>query len=230
MGDPTPPLDPFPPFPTPLSASLVVAQVVARLRAVAPSVTRLSPDTNEVSIRRLAAVGDLLCASIPVTYPWKPCAIRKQWVPTGRRFLSGWSMDLDMETIQPLTAPEQVHQCETEDGTSVALGGDGPSLPSNIVDCDSPAGCSSQPPCAEKLDTRSVEHLHRAAECSVGIPPPDIHRDLSCSSGLFPEAADSDMSSLQQGLTKVERRADDVDATNASESPSSPARQAPVTS
>ncbi|KAJ8771083.1 hypothetical protein K2173_023408 [Erythroxylum novogranatense] len=162
---------------------------------------------DKVCIRRLAADGELVCASIPVTYPWKPSADRTQWVPTGRRFSSGWSEDLDSPL--PLSAPAQVCQGATEDGLSVAVARDSPGRPSNVIDCGPPVGNSSSPcampmdtspgrpsnvidcgppvgnsssPCVMPMNPCSVDHMDRAVECSV------VYRDLPCSSGFFPDA------------------------------------------
>ncbi|KAJ8752361.1 hypothetical protein K2173_003997 [Erythroxylum novogranatense] len=125
-----------------------------RLRAVAPGMTRLPPVviavsllitltcsrmaavlSDKVSIRHLATGGELVCASIPVTYPWKSCADRKQWVPTGRRFSSSWSEDLALDSTKPSSAPEQVCQGAQEDVPSVALVGGSLGHPSTAVDC-----------------------------------------------------------------------------------------------
>ncbi|KAJ8753325.1 hypothetical protein K2173_019724 [Erythroxylum novogranatense] len=50
---------------------------------------------KNLSIKRLGDNGELLCARISLSYPWKPQMGGRKWVATGRVFNSCWAADLD---------------------------------------------------------------------------------------------------------------------------------------
>ncbi|KAJ8765310.1 hypothetical protein K2173_012007 [Erythroxylum novogranatense] len=50
---------------------------------------------ESLSIKRLGDNGELLCAQILLSYPWKPQMGGRKWVATGRVFNSCWAADLD---------------------------------------------------------------------------------------------------------------------------------------
>ncbi|KAJ8760899.1 hypothetical protein K2173_021937 [Erythroxylum novogranatense] len=51
--------------------------------------------SKNLSIKRLGDNGELLCARISLSYPWKPQMGGRKWVATGRVFNSCWAADLD---------------------------------------------------------------------------------------------------------------------------------------
>ncbi|KAJ8755177.1 hypothetical protein K2173_018975 [Erythroxylum novogranatense] len=110
---------------------------------------------DKVTIRRLDADGELICDSIPLSYPWKPQATSKKWIPTGR-----WSDDLARGSIQSAEQLTQhstgpVRDCELEDGLAMASEG----APAGDTSKDSPSeDCNGQ------MDVDEVDHVDGVAQ------------------------------------------------------------------
>ncbi|KAJ8759103.1 hypothetical protein K2173_004109 [Erythroxylum novogranatense] len=120
---------------------------------------------DKVTIRRLDAASELICASIPLSYPWKPQAANKKWIPTGRKFSTGWSDDLAGGSIQsteqhtqPSTGP--VRDCELEDGLATASEG----APAGDTSKDSPSEDYTG-----QLTIDAVDHVEGVAQNSTVV-------------------------------------------------------------
>ncbi|KAJ8775216.1 hypothetical protein K2173_020220 [Erythroxylum novogranatense] len=79
---------------------------------------------DSLSIKRLDENGEILCDNIAVSYPWKPKAVGRKWVATGRVFKTGWFDDLDrVDRSQERQVQVQDSQCLVAENVDLRLGG-----------------------------------------------------------------------------------------------------------